>query len=78
MRNLDRKDVFGYFSNGQPLGIKMQVTENITQTLLSVSKLESSGNDVIFSDEGSYIYNCQTDSYLPLRHEADPTNWTSG
>ena len=69
MRNLGRQDVFGYFTNGQPLGVKMQETENITQTLLSASKLEASGNDVVFSDEGSYIYNRHTDSYIPIRRE---------
>ena len=69
MRNPGRQDVFGYFTNGQPLGMKLQVTENITQTLLSVSKLEASGNDVIFSDEGSYIYNRPTESCIPIRRE---------
>ena len=78
MRNLSRQDVFGYFTNGQPLGMKMQVTESITQTLLSVSNLEASGDDVVFSDEGSYVFNRHTESYIPIRREMGRTNWTSG
>ena len=76
MRNLGRQDVFGYFTNGQPLGMKLQVTEDITQTLLSVSKLEASGNDVIS------VTKEVTSATATLSHafpeKMGHTNWISG
>ena len=67
--NLGRKDITGYCITGQRTEMKLQVAEHLKQTLSSVSKLESSGNEVVFDNNGSYIYNYQTNSYTPLRKE---------
>jgi hypothetical protein len=67
IRNLGRKDITGYCVTGQMTELKLQVAENLKSALFSVSKLERSGNKVVFDEQGSYIYNRTTDTYTPLR-----------
>ena len=67
IRNLGRKDITGYCVTGQKTELKFQVAENLKMALFSVSKLERSGNKVVFDEQGSYIYNRATDTYTPLR-----------
>ena len=69
LRNMGVKNVTAISALGQKTQIKLQVAENLTKTLFSVSKLEQSGNSVIFHSTGSYIHNHSTGSTTPLRKE---------
>ena len=70
--------------------MKLQVAEGLKTALFSVSKLERSGNTVVFDEERSFIYNRCTNSYTPLRKhngayvidiwvkQSDPCNQLTG
>ena len=67
IRNLGRKDVTACTITGQKTLFKVQVADCLKNPILSVLKLEKSGNKVVFDDKGSYIYNRATNQYTPLR-----------
>ena len=47
--------------------MKLQVAENLKTALFSVSKLERSGNSVVFDKNGSYIFNHAAATRTPIR-----------
>ena len=67
IKNLGRKDVTAYCITGQKTEMKLQVAENLKTALFSVSKLERSGNSIVFDKNGSYIFNHATATRTPIR-----------
>ena len=65
--NLGERKFLGVMEDGSAKGVTAQVCA-VNKTLMSVSKLASQGNRVVFDDDGSYI-ECKTTgerSWLPL------------
>ena len=56
--NLGERKFLGFMEYGSPKGVTAQICA-VDKTLMSVSKIASKGNRVVFDDEGSYI-ECKT------------------